>query len=290
MEKVLMEAEKILEVQGNEIHVCVIPEGKFFERGFFGEKRKIGYDRVAIEQMVANWQNKVLHYDPILNVSHNDDLCGEVQELSAIFDSEKQNGLWAKIVLDETGQNLLDKKKYRYLSPEIYHHFVDADGNDRGYVFAGVALTNYPRHKKIKKLMFSEVAEKLMEWFNATEDDDEIEVETMANDNAVLQELETMKQQIARFKEQEHQLRVDKWIAETRSEGYTAATMERFAQLLKEQKIDFELAEELIKMTQKVSTEQVVASFSEEKHEIDLEEMGIEANKKFAKTEVNEDA
>ncbi len=290
MEKILMQAEKIPENQGDILEVCVIPEGKFIEKDWFGKKRQIGYDEASIKQMVGNWEKKILHYDPILNISHEDKICGEVQELFAIFDDEvKQEGLWAKIKLNETGQDLLDKQMYRYISPEIYHGYLDADGNDHGYVFAGVALTNYPRHKRIKKLNFSELAQWMFEKFVGGEDT-EIEVETMAEERVDVEKFESMQKEIEQYKLQEQQLRVDKWVAEMKPEGYTPAVLNRFHALLVDGKMDFELATELIKMTEKVATEQVVANFTKEVHEVSLEELGRMENSKFTENGVNKDA
>ncbi len=288
-----MEAKKIPDVEGSLLEVCVIPEGKFFEKDWFGKKRQIGYDKSAIQQMVENWEKKILHYDPILNISHDDELVGEVQSLFAIFDSEdKQNGLWAKIQLNEMGQNLLDKHQYRYLSPEIYHGYLDADGNDKGYVFAGVALTNYPRHKRMKKLSFSELFEKLMRWEgNEIELEGEIMSENSTVDNKeLLAELEQTKELLNKFQEERRQLQIDKWVAEMKPEGYTPAAIDRFTALLSEGKVDFDLATELIQMTQKVELGQTVASFKKVEHEVDLEEMGKEENAKFTTIEVNNDA
>jgi len=77
---------------------------------------------------------------------------GVVEELEA-----RDDGLWAKLVFTDEGMKLLEENKFRYVSAEFVENYVDKQtGENVGYVFVGLALTNKPAHPKVKPITFAE--------------------------------------------------------------------------------------------------------------------------------------
>lgn len=108
-----------------------------------------------IQKMAENFGRLVPNYRPTLYIGHRDDRrsFGEVTELAV-----KDDGLWAFIKPDEEGQELIEKKKFKYLSAEFHEHYMDKDsGKDAGAVLTGIALTNEPAHPSMTPIkVFSE--------------------------------------------------------------------------------------------------------------------------------------
>lgn len=108
-----------------------------------------------IKKMAENFKRFVPNYRPTLYIGHKDDRrsYGEITELAV-----KDDGLWAFIKPDDEGQELIEKKKFKYLSAEFHEHYMDKDtGKDAGAVLTGIALTNEPAHPSMTPIkVFSE--------------------------------------------------------------------------------------------------------------------------------------
>ncbi len=214
------EVNKIMEMfeyQGQSVFEhCVLPEGKFIERGLF-DKKEIGYDRQALVQMADNFKTGKLHFMPILNTNHTDNKVGEIVDL--YYKEEGQKGLYAKIELDEDGQELLRKKKFRYLSSEIIHEHLDEKGQSVGYVFHGLALTNRPRHKRITKLYsYSEV--------------NEMDEQKFQDENLALHaEVEKLSERLNAFQAELSVTKALLWQKNKLLEGHAPALVEKFVKM-----------------------------------------------------------
>lgn len=195
---------------------CVLPEGKFSERGIFGTK-KTGYIKEDLEQMAKNYKEKRLHFEPILNIGHTDNKVGEVIDIQ--YKTVPICGLYVKMSLDTDGQNLLKNKKYKYLSGEVIHNHIDENGDDVGYVFHGVALTNHPRHKRMAKLYAEEV--------------NDVEEKVLGEDFEI---------KYAELNLQHLQLKAELWKQKKLFLGHTPAAVEKFVKFYErftEAELDF---------------------------------------------------
>ena len=302
----MMEKKMLL---GNEINLldnsldkvisyCIIPEGKFYERDFFGDKYKIGYNKSDLEKMLENYSKKVLHYDLIVNLGHSDNKVGNIEKI--YFKDDVMPGLYMDFVLDEDGKDLIESGKYNFMSAEVYNNYLDVEGNDVGKVFAGAALTNYPRHKKVSKIKFSEVMDFFKELFD---NEDKIE-EGEKMDSKLTEEFAEVKKQneeltvfIEKLKKEKEEYAsklsvlegeknkavVEKWSAEMLLKGYLPANVEKFSGKLLNGKITFEEATEFISLTPTMSTEQIIneSKFSERKTKLTEEEEGIKLAKEY---------
>lgn len=294
MDKLMLMGIKIPEQTENRLEVCVLPEGKFFEKDWFGEKRKIGYTKEDIAQMVKNFEAGLPHYTPFVNIGHSNDSIAEVKKIYQVSDeTEKQNGLWA-VVEDENAYELT--KKYRYASVEVYDNYLEGEGGeDKGKVFAGFALTNRPRHKLIKKIQFEELVEKMKDIFGF---EVEIEDNNKQEEDMTIKEyeekMEAQRQEFeAKLTEKQKELdeyeaevfasKVAVWKAEKSKEGYTPANIDKFAEKITNKTVTFEVAEEFIALTEKVLEGQIVgeATFTDKEEELSAEEMGRRDAKLF---------
>lgn len=128
----------------------VLPLGSFFDMRY----GKVEITSEMIQQMVENFKQGIPHYRPPVNLSHKDEFggYGTVEELEA-----RTDGLWARIVLTDEGVRLLEEGKFKYVSAEFVENYVDKQtGENVGYVFVGLALTNKPAHPKVKPITFAE--------------------------------------------------------------------------------------------------------------------------------------
>lgn len=279
------------------ISYCIIPEGKFYERDFFGDKYKIGYTKNDLDKMLENYNNKVLHYDLIINLGHSDNKVGNIDKV--YYKDEGMPGLYIDFVLDKQGQELVDNGKYSFMSAEVYNHYLSADGNDVGKVFAGAALTNYPRHKKVSKIRFSEVMDFFKDLF---ENGEKIE-EGDLMEAKLLEEFTELKRQKEQFaltieklqkeneeyssklnilEEEKKKVMIEKWSAEMLLKGFMPANVEKFCgKILKG--LSFEEATEFINLTPVMNTEQIIneSTFSERKEKLTEEEEGIKLAKEY---------
>lgn len=218
-----IQAEKF-EFQGNDVFEhCVLPEGKFYEKDFFGGSLKIGYTKENLLQMVDNFEKGRLHFDPIVCERHGGDKVGEVIGIS--YKDTDQPGLYAKMQLDEDGLSLMRKKKYKYMSAEVIHNHVDDEGKDLGFAFMGVALTNYPRHKFIRKLFSIKGEGDVMVEQLPTPVSENFELkyqELSQKYESVVSELEATKKML--FDSQ-----LSSWKSEKLLQGFTPAPVEKFS-------------------------------------------------------------
>lgn len=300
MEKIVLMGQKIQKIDNFTIKHCVIPEGKFWENDWFGQKKQIGYSKSEIEQMFENYSQNILHYELILNVSHSDEKIGAIKELFVEKSDESQKGLWAIIELYEAGKELIENQKYAYLSPEIYENYITADGKEKKFVFAGVALTNHPRHKKMQKINFSEFKdffeEYVRKFFGIENLELDMEGEKMEKEllelkqkySEVMSKTEEYSKKIVELEEkakilinEKTVLALEAWKSEKFAEGYSPANIEYFVKLISDGKISIELAGEMISKTDKVSEKQTyTADFN--KTTITAEDLGKIDNEKFS--------
>lgn len=294
MDKLMLMGIKIPEQTENRLDICVLPEGKFFEKDWFGEKRKIGYTKEDIAQMVKNFEAGLPHYTPFVNIGHSNDSVAEVKSIYQVSDdTEKQNGLWA-VVEDENAYEL--SKKHKYASAEIYEDYLEGEaGTEKGKVFAGFALTNRPRHKLIKKIQFEELVEKMKDIFgfeveiednNKQEEDmtiKEYEEKMEAQRQDFEAKLAEKQKELEKFEAEVFESKVNVWKAEKSKDGYTPANIDKFAEKLQNKTITFEVAEEFIALTEKVVEEQIVgeATYAEKDEQLTPEEMGKQDAKLF---------
>lgn len=292
--------EKEIPIQENNVYeVCAIPEGKFVEQSVFSGKRKIGYTDKDIKQMVENFQEGNPHYTPFVNTGHTNDKIGDIQEVYQVTNIEDiQNGLWVKFSLDKDGLKLIQDKKYNYVSAEVYDNYLDAEGNEHGKVFAGMALTNRPRHKKIQKNKFEELIDGIKNFLSLEvveeheEETDDMNKEQFEEKLTAMKEeyetkLKEKDEQIQKYEEEMFKMKVENWKSKKFSEGYAPANIDKFAEKLMDKGMSFEVADEFIGMTEKVDTDQVAgtAKFSEQTKEtedkFDLEEYAREEARKM---------
>lgn len=300
MEVIQLMATKVPQRTNNEIEVCVLPEGKFSEKDWFGDERLVGYTKKDIAEMVNNFRKGLPHYSPFLNIGHTNEKLTEVKAVYQVSDdSDKQNGLWAVMEVDEDIYKTA--KKYGYVSGEVYDDYLDADGESHGKVFAGLALTNRPRHKRIQKNKFEELIDKMRNVFSLVEDYPENKPEGWEEDmtnkefeekiEAQKKEFETQlsekQKELEKLQTELYTGKVNIWKAEKAKEGYTPANINKFADKLTNSVISFEVANEFIAMTEKVEEEQIVGSakFTEDEKKESLEDMGRNDAKKMAEGE-----
>lgn len=270
-----------------EVELCVVPEGKFAEKGWLKKTTYVGYNADDIENMVTKFDEGHPHYAPFMNEHHGNKAIVEVQ---SVFQekgnsSGKQNGLYAKLSVNQEQYDLM--KSYGYVSPEVYEDYIDADDNSHGKVFAGFALTDRPRHKRIRKNNFE-----LFYNFETNEEEDMNLQEFEAEKARITAEVEAKYE--AQLKEKEDKIaeyelklfteKVSSWKNAKLGESYMPANVEKYAEKLLSGAINFEVADEFIAMTEKVETEQVYEqSFADKKDsdsiknfEAELERMGRE--------------
>ncbi len=145
--------ERVMELEGGEtnyIWANVLPLGEFYDSRY----GKVEITQEMIKQMVENFKKGIPHYQPPINLSHDDKLgaFGYVEELEA-----REDGLWAKLVFSDEGKKLLEERKFRYLSAEFAESYIEKKtGKNVGYVFLGVALTNRPAHPGVQPITLAE--------------------------------------------------------------------------------------------------------------------------------------
>ena len=74
----------------------------------------------------------------VLNVAH--EYGGQAAGWFSEFET-RDDGIYARLALNERGTALLDAQAYKYLSPE---YFIDADNNTQVLRLVGVGLVNQP--------------------------------------------------------------------------------------------------------------------------------------------------
>lgn len=135
----------------------VLPIGEFYDERY----GKVVITKQMLEEMVKNFEQNIPHYNPPVNISHNDQLgaYGAVKALEV-----RDDGLWALLELTEEGAKLLREQKFRYLSAEFASEYINKNtGQNTGHVFLGVALTNRPAHPKMKPISLTEEGEEMIE-------------------------------------------------------------------------------------------------------------------------------
>ena len=142
---------KLLETkEGALLWVNVLPIGEFHDPRYGVVK----ITEEMVKQMADNFRKGIPHYEPPINISHEDELggYGVIKVLEA-----REDGLWALLELTEKGAELVREQKFRYLSAEFVESYMDKEtGKDVGCVFLGVALTNRPAHPKVQAISLEE--------------------------------------------------------------------------------------------------------------------------------------
>lgn len=119
------------------IKAKILPLGKVYVYG----SEEIEFTKEMLEQIVENFQKGYPHYTPYLDINHeHDEKLGEISALELLED-----GVYATIELNQTGEEIVKKKLYTYLSAELDMNYVDrTTGENVGIVLLSVALTNNP--------------------------------------------------------------------------------------------------------------------------------------------------
>lgn len=127
----------------------VLPIREFYDPRY----GKVRITPELISLMAKNFEKGIPHYEPIVKIGHEGrEAYGRVEKLEA-----RDDGLWAFIILDNEGYELVKSEKFRYLSSEFTEHYTDKDtGEDVGAVFLGVALTNQPAHPSMTPIQVFE--------------------------------------------------------------------------------------------------------------------------------------
>ena len=293
METIQLMATKIPKAIKNKIEVCVLPEGKFSEANWFGDEKQIGYTKEDVAEMVTNFENDLPHYTPFLNIGHTNEKVAEVKSVYQIADdTTKQNGLWAVMEVNE--EAYATSKEYGYVSGEVYDNYLDADGERHGKVFAGLALTNRPRHKRMQKNKFEIIVEKMRDFFVLAEEsipedgeeemtNTEFEAKMAEKANEFDAKLAEKQKELERLETEVFSGKVDVWKAQKIKEGYTPANVDKFAEKITAKTISFEVANDFITMSEKVNEAQVVGIVQyAESDERSPEELGAEDAKAFS--------
>lgn len=81
-----------------------------------------------------------------VDVDHGPEMRGNTEAAGWITDLKVKNGteLWATVEWNDLGVELVESKRYRYLSPSYVHNYKDETGKQHGTTLVGVGLTNRP--------------------------------------------------------------------------------------------------------------------------------------------------
>lgn len=138
----------------------VLPISKFVYVLPSGKKETIEITKELCEKIVDNFKQGIPHYQPPVNISHND-FAGSY---GTVIDMEaKDDGLWILVELTEEGYELVKNGKFRYMSAEFTERYVEKKtGQEVGPVFLGVALTNRPAHPEVAEIKLEEEAQEII--------------------------------------------------------------------------------------------------------------------------------
>ncbi len=202
-----------LETEGGFWH-NILPIKKFYHPRY----GVINITRELVQQMADNFQKGIPHYEPSLYLGHDDRKAyGAIKKVEV-----RDDGLWAFIVPDFEGKDLIKRKKFKYLSAEFVDHYLDKDsGKDAGGVILGVALTNTPAHPSMTPITaFSENLPEDLYKFDDKEVDDMDFKELYEEARKKLEDVENEKKQLSeQFKAlEEAKVKLEQELAEVKKE------------------------------------------------------------------------
>lgn len=126
-----MELENTLDLQD----ILIFPRGKFFIQHL---DRWIEFDNSFFNEILASFADENLA-KPFIDKNHEKgESFGDIEELYIADD-----GLHAKIKLNEKGVELIKGREYKYISP-WFGAFTDTQGKKHKWVLFSVSLTNIP--------------------------------------------------------------------------------------------------------------------------------------------------
>lgn len=149
------------EIEGKTFWYNILPISKFVYIKPNGKKETIQITKELCEKIADNFKKGIPHYQPPVNISHNDfaGSYGKVIDMEA-----RDDGLWIKVELSESGYELVKEGKFRYMSAEFTENYVEKKtGNEVGPVFLGVALTNRPAHPEVAEIKLEEEMSEVVE-------------------------------------------------------------------------------------------------------------------------------
>lgn len=108
-------------------------------------------------ELKQNFDKKVRGVDIFLDVEHMPDKGATAKFTELVV---RGSELWGVVEWTDWGREILDKKLFKYISPEFQENYKDPESNVKyGYVLLGAALTNRPFIKKmqpVEAVAFSE--------------------------------------------------------------------------------------------------------------------------------------
>jgi phage I-like protein len=138
----------------SEIHV--VPTGKW-DHPVYGEME---ITTAHIREFVQNFKDKVRRDIPITQGHDNGMSGGELPAIGWFTDVVDRgvNGLWAGVRWTDEGVQLLERRAFKYFSPEFYEMYEDPETRKKySHVLVGGALTNKPYFKELEAVVaFSE--------------------------------------------------------------------------------------------------------------------------------------
>ncbi len=130
-------------------NVPVFPEGEV-EHPEYGT---LTFDPMTLREYVRNWENRVRKIDVPVDLDHkNEDAAGWITNVSY----QPGNGVYATVEWNRHGQELLNDKRYRYLSPQFGEYVDEQTGETYKNVLIALTLTNFPFLKQMGPVSLSE--------------------------------------------------------------------------------------------------------------------------------------
>jgi Mu-like prophage I protein len=130
-------------------NVPVFPEGEV-EHPEYGT---LDFSPENLREYVANWENRVRKIEVPVDLDHkNEEAAGWIQQLSY----QPGSGVYATVEWNRHGQELLNDKRYRYLSPQFGDYTDEQTGETYKNVLIALTLTNFPFLKEMGPVSLSE--------------------------------------------------------------------------------------------------------------------------------------
>jgi hypothetical protein len=117
----------------------------------------LDFTKKRLQRFADNVKNRVRKIDLDVDYAHKKDLAKGEKAAGWIRDAEvRDDGLWIGVEFTDTAKKEIKAGEWKYLSPEFYDEWTDADGNSFKDVLFGAALTNRPFLKDLLPVAASE--------------------------------------------------------------------------------------------------------------------------------------
>lgn len=171
---------------------------QLFRTGEFQHPKygKLSITKADLEEMVRNFNANIRGQDIPIDIEHQHDK-GAVGWLRKL---ELRDGeLWAVPEWTETGAQLIEEGKFRYISPQ-YGAWTDPEtGQHYDNVLMSVAITNYPFLKQMAPVELSEY----IAWRDANVKEGELDMPTMKPEEVKLlsEQIKNLQEELAKERE-----------------------------------------------------------------------------------------